>query len=122
MIAGYPPGAYCVAFRRREGGAPLTVTRWRFWARIIWAHGRWGDQETGGWCGWRISSARQRAVRYGCIYGTSATYFLMAKQDNKRVRSNWPYPHCRPYRGGGKLAPEKHSMAIDVGARYTGTP
>lgn len=32
--------------------------------------------------------------------------------------SNWPYPHIVAHRGGGKLAPENTTAAIDVGARY----
>lgn len=32
--------------------------------------------------------------------------------------SNWPYPRIVAHRGGGKLAPENTTAAIDVGARY----
>lgn len=48
-----------------EGGVPLTVDTLEILGRIIWRMGAGAIRNW--WCGWRISSARRRAVRYGCI-------------------------------------------------------
>lgn len=63
-----------------EGGVPLTVDTLEILGADNLAHGRWAIRNW--WCGWRISNARRRAVRYGCICRNISGIFLMAKQDN----------------------------------------